>query len=57
MPVYDQVTANKRRSAVLIFFFVVLVVLVCLAFNYLLQFGIAGVFIAFAIAGGSAFLS
>lgn len=57
MPMYDQVTANKRRSAVLIFFFVVLVVLVCLAFNYLLNFGVAGVVLAFAIAGGSAFFS
>lgn len=57
MPVYDQVTANKRRSAVLTFFFVALVVLVCLAFNFLLNFGIAGVVLAFAIAGGSAFFA
>ena len=57
MAMYDQVTANKRRSAVLIFCFVVMVVLVCLAFNYLLNFGLVGVLVAFAIAGGSAFFS
>ena len=57
MAMYDQVTANKRHSAVLIFCFVVMVVLVCLAFNYLLNFGLVGVLVAFAIAGGSAFFS
>ncbi|MCB1004660.1 MAG: M48 family metalloprotease [Acidimicrobiales bacterium] len=54
---YDQVTANKRRSAVLIIVFVLFVALVCAAFTYLLQWGPIGIVIAFAVAGGSAFFS
>jgi len=57
MPMYDQVTANKRRSAVLITVFVLFVALVCAAFTYLLQWGPIGIVIALAIAGGSAFAS
>ena len=57
MPTYDQVTANKRRSAVLIIVFVLFVALVCAAFTYLLQWGPIGIVLAFAIAGGSAFFS
>lgn len=57
MPMYDQVTANKRRSAVLITVFVLFVALVCVAFTYLLQWGPIGIVIALAIAGGSAFAS
>ncbi len=57
MPMYDQVTANKRRSAVLIIVFVLFVALVCAAFTYLLQWGPIGIVLAFAIAGGSAFCS
>ena len=54
---YDQVAANKRRSAALIVVFVLFVALVCAAFTYLLQWGPIGIVIAFAIAGGSAFFS
>lgn len=54
---YDQVAANKRRSAVLIVVFVLFVALVCAAFTYLLQWGPIGIVLAFAIAGGSAFFS
>ena len=57
MPMYDQVTANKRRSAVLIVVFVLFVALVCAAFTYLLQWGPVGIVIAFLVAGGSAFVS
>ena len=54
---YDQVAANKRRSAALIAVFVLFVALVCAAFTYLLQWGPIGIVLAFAIAGGSAFFS
>jgi heat shock protein HtpX len=51
------VTQNKRRSALLIAAFVVIVVLVALAFNYLIGFGPIGIVIAFVVAGGLAFAS
>ena len=54
---YDQVTSNKRRSAVLIAVFVLFVALVCAAFTFLLQWGPVGIVIAFLVAGGSAFVS
>src|SRR4051794_18301945 len=54
---YDQVAANKRRSAVLIVAFVLLVLLVCLAFNLLIGWGPLGIIVAFGLAGGGAFLS
>lgn len=57
MAMYDQVAANKRRSAALIAVFVLFVALVCTAFTYLLQWGPIGIVVAFAIAGGSAFFS
>lgn len=57
MPMYDQVTSNKRRSAVLIAVFVLFVALVCAAFTFLLQWGPVGIVIAFLVAGGSAFVS
>ena len=57
MPMYDQVTANKRRSAVLIAVFVLFVALVCVAFTYLLQWGPVGIVVALLVAGGSAFVS
>jgi heat shock protein HtpX len=53
--VYDQVTANKRRSVLLIAGFVLFVALVAFVVQYLLGFGIAGLVIALIIAGGSAF--
>jgi heat shock protein HtpX len=55
---YDQVKSNKRRSALLIIAFVLLTTAVIFAFTYLIgNFGIAGVVIAFLIAGGMAFFS
>jgi heat shock protein HtpX len=54
---YDQVTANKRRSILLIAGFVVFVVLVVGAFDYVLGGGFYGVAIAAPLAAGTAFLS
>lgn len=48
---FDQITANKRRTAVLIAAFVLLIVLVVWAFNLLLGFGWAGLVIALVVAG------
>ena len=42
---YEQITANKRKTFVLIFGFVILLALVGLAFNYLLQGGVVGLVI------------
>jgi heat shock protein HtpX len=39
---YEQIAANKRKSALLIFFFVALLSLVGFAFAYLLQGGVVG---------------
>jgi heat shock protein HtpX len=52
---FDQITANKRRSVVLVAAFVVLVTAVAWAFNALVGFGPVGLVIAVLIAGGSAF--
>lgn len=52
---FDQITANKRRSVLLIAGFVVLIVLVAWALDMLLGFGIPGLVIALVFAGGSAF--
>ncbi len=49
---YDQVTSNKRRSAILIAVFVAFAVLVAIALNFLLRFGIVGVVVALAVAIG-----
>ena len=46
MAMYDQVAANKRRSAALIAVFVLFVALVCTAFTYLLQWGPIGIALA-----------
>jgi heat shock protein HtpX len=52
---YDQIAANKRRSAAMIALFVLLVVAVAWAFNAVIGYGAAGLAIAFAVAvGGSA---
>ena len=52
---YDQVTSNKRRSAILIAVFVAFAVLVAIALNFLLRFGIVGVVVALAVAIGMSF--
>ena len=52
---YDQVTANKRRSALLAAAFVVVVVAAAWAFNLLVGGGPVGLVIALAIAAGVAF--
>lgn len=54
---YDQVSANKRRSFLLIGGFVVVVLLVVAAFDLALGGGFVGVAIAAPLAGGAAFLS
>lgn len=54
---YDQVRANKRRSALLVAAFVVVVVAVAWAFNLLIGGGPAGLLIALVIAGGIALAS
>jgi heat shock protein HtpX len=52
---FDQISANKRRSAVLIAGFVLLVMAVVWAFNLLLGYGVAGLVVALVFAGvGSA---
>src|SRR5690606_30466588 len=50
LPVYDQVTANKRRSWLLVAGFALFVVAVAVAFSYLIQAGPAGVAIALVVA-------
>ena len=52
---FDQITANKRRSTVLIAVFVLLVAAVVWAVNLLLGYGVVGLLIALAVAGLSAF--
>lgn len=54
---YDQITSNKRRSALLIAAFIALVVVAALAFNALIGYGVGGVVVALVLAGGIAFLS
>ena len=54
---YDQVKANKRRSALLVAAFVVVVMAAAWAFNLLVGGGPAGLVIALVIAGGIAFAS
>ena len=52
---YEQIAANKRKTALLIFCFVALLVLVGLAFNFLLKGGVIGlVFVAVIVIIGSA---
>ena len=52
---FDQVGANKRRSAVLIFVFLLLVVAVSIAFAQLLSLGVVGVVAALVFAVGLVF--
>ena len=54
---YDQVTANKRRSWLLVAGFVIFVALVCAAFAYLIGGGPVGIVIALVVAGGSSILA
>jgi heat shock protein HtpX len=54
---YDQVSANKRRSYLLIAGFVGLAILVGLAFNALMGYGAAGAVVAIIVAGGMALIS
>jgi heat shock protein HtpX len=52
---FDQIQANKRRSALLVVAFVALVVVVAWAFNLIIGYGTVGVLIALAVAGLGAF--
>ena len=54
---YEQITSNKRRSALLIIGFALLVGLVVVVINYLLGFGLVGFVIAAAVATATAFIS
>ncbi|MCJ7436340.1 MAG: hypothetical protein MUP97_01080, partial [Acidimicrobiia bacterium] len=54
---YQEIRRNKWRTFVILLAFVVLIVLVGVAVDILLGFGIAGVVIAFVIALGMAFVS
>ena len=54
---YDQVASNKRRSAVLVAAFVVVVFATAWAFNLLIGGGVAGLLVAFVMAGAIAFTS
>ena len=56
---YDQVAANKRRSAVLMLVFVLFTALVAALVVYLLApgLGVFAIVIAFLLAGGMAFVS
>ncbi len=54
---YEQISANKRKTFLLILGFVVLLSLVGLAFNFFLQGGVVGFAIVAVIVIGSSFLS
>ena len=54
---YDQVTSNKRRSALLIAAFVLFAALVAVVLTQLLRWGVAGVVIALVIAVAMSFAS
>jgi heat shock protein HtpX len=55
--VYEQITANKRKTVFLIFLFVLLLSLVGVAVNYLLQGGLVGFVIVAIIVAFSSFVS
>jgi heat shock protein HtpX len=57
LKLYDQIASNKRRSAILIVAFVLLVGAVVWAVNFLIGYGVAGLFIALAFAAGGAFVA
>ncbi len=48
--IYKRIESNQRKTAVLIFFFIVFVVLLGVAFSYLLDFGIFGLIVAILLA-------
>jgi heat shock protein HtpX len=54
---FEQITTNKRRSALLIVGFVATIVLLAFVVDWLVGFGIAGVLVALVIAGGFAFFA
>lgn len=54
---FDQITANKRRSVLLVVGFVVLVTAVSWAFSAVIGFGPGAALIALLFAGGSAFVA
>ncbi len=54
---YEQISSNKRRSVLLVLGFVALVVLVVMAVDLLLGFGIGGLVVALVLAGGGAAVS
>ena len=56
-PLYDQITSNKRRSALLIAAFVLVVVAAAWGFNALVGYGPVGIAIAVVFAVVAAFLS
>jgi len=53
---YEQIASNKRRSVLLIAGFIVLIVLVGIAVDALIGFGIGGVIFALILAGAMAFI-
>jgi heat shock protein HtpX len=55
--VYEQIAANKRRTAFMIAGFVLLVFAVVAVINFFTRFGLVGFVIAFVIAAGGSFLS
>jgi len=55
--VYEQIGANKRRTAVMVLLFALLVAGVVVAINFVAGFGTVGFVIAVVIAGGASFLS
>lgn len=54
---YEQISANKRRTAMMMVLFALLVVGVVIAINYLAGFGTIGFVIAAAVAGTASFVS
>jgi heat shock protein HtpX len=55
--VYEQITANKRKTALLILGFVVLLLAVGFAFNFFLNGGVVGIVVVFIIVVISSWLS
>jgi heat shock protein HtpX len=54
---FEQITSNKRRSALLVIAFVLVVMAVAWAFNLLLGYGVAGLIAALVFAGAAAAVS
>jgi heat shock protein HtpX len=55
--VYEQISANKRKTVLLIFLFVLLLSLVGLAVDYFLRGGVIGIIVVAIIVGISSFVS